>query len=1124
MNLPPIKKQPSELESVKKASKRPEKKEGIIGRAMGWIKGTFGGGASQKKEIDVSLPKKDLDGRAMEKGEKTEFEGETEGKKSGFLQSVVEGVGSLFGVNKEERLPSDILNSIDPESRLGQAIIDNENNIVGKFEKYFKEKVEQEQVQELHKIPPFHDVVIGSDEAEYNAILDLIEKEIEAGTFPEFNKAEFNKELFKKEPLMFMIKALANNREKTDLFFVVEYLSNKNEGFKEAFGKFKRGSEAYFYEIRKAKRNPQDVDYQKAIARYSQLEALLEAIHKFDEEEWDALEAEFGRSFGEEFEKLETYLVQKEAEEFQELIQGLSHTLFLNDKEYQDARRVIDNRVYLAGNTLDVGKLYFSDPEFRNAYNQLNARFKGVEGLLGYHLGREDAEEGLVSVQDFAKAVGAEFVGDTAQFVADHKGRLLLSPAVIIGVAVFGVQVIPVAGMGSAIVNIVKKVAPAVKKLLIESDVLFDYKAAQEDRKVRTSFLQNVFLEAPTDEQKKRALDNLLKANLLFKEDVKGDAALKAYLNEQKIEIDNLPSFSDFREARLQFKRLMKEDFPDEKLLKDLIGDLYEGGLVYLEDFQGWSNEEIKKVLPEGISKKDLPTLKEAKDVRNPSLFLLKGGVKLTTEEKFAELAKLHKQGILFKEDIARLKDDKVASEEAVNAFLKDNNISLDDLPSSQTYYYKTNVTLKKQDDVKREPYLKKLQDESISQEAKLLVLKKMHLAGICFLNDLELSGLEEKTVAAFKKFVGLSPSERKKIHDEAKTGEAILSKHEAVLKSKSASVEEKMDSLLELEMEGLLSKEHAKMVGEPTHISYNATFLGKAELMTNKLEDAHEHYQVGVYHRLKKLGTAVREGIKNVAYEGLEQHQGKIAMGLVYVAGGGWMAIGGAAFVGDIAGVIWRKERAVEIVHGPMREVKGAVDLGIGLMAGVASDFTDIPAKNIHERIAKQLRVPSERQVKQGAAYIMNKGIGAVKWATLSASIGAFIGGTFGLKVGMAIGSFYGMCVTDGKIDQNPRGGWPRAIKFSAVGALVGSVVPLVIAAVAAGLALAGIIGATAGIAVASGGLALIIPLILFGIYAGFQIAGLTGVDPEDKSDTVMDQLTNYEPMNLERAGVFLI
>jgi len=1120
MNLPPAQQQkpPKVGGAESQTPKRPEGKEGIMTRAMGWIKGTFWGGPSLKKEIDVALPQTGLNGREMEKGEREAVRADKGGKKSGFFKSVLEGVGSIFGLNREEKeLQSEILSSInDPESLLGLAIADNTNEIVINTSKYFREKIRQEQAQELGKMQSqsFQDVVIESNEKEFNLILDLIEKEIEAGTFPELDKTTFNRALFEKDPLSFMVKALANNREKTDLYFVVDYLSNKNEAFREAFGKLKLETETYFYELRKAKRDPKDIDYQKAIVRYLQLESLLEAIHEFDEDEWGDLETEFNKSFGEEYEKLQSFLIEKEAQEFEKMMQELANTLFVNDKEYQKARMVIDKHVYLAGDTLDVGQLYFSNPEFRDAYNQINARFKGVEGLLGYRL-QSNREENLMSVEDFAKAVAREFAGDTAQYVADHKGRLLLSPAIIIGAAVFGVQVIPAAIAGSAIVNIAKKAVPAMHRVLVESDVLFDFKAAQEDRKVRAPILQHVFLEAPTAEQRKRALDNIIKANLLFREDVEGDSELKAYLIEQKVDLEKLPKFSDYRDSRLQFKRLMREDFPNEELLQGLISELHASNLIYLDDFKGWSDKEISQVLPKGVRKEDLPTLKDAKDIRNPSLFLLKGGVKLTVEQKLGELAKLHKKGILFKEDVARLKDAKVASEEEVNAFLKENKISLDDLPSDQTYYYKTNVTLKQQEDVKREPYLKMLQDSNKSQSDKLLVLKKMHLEGICFLDDLQFPGLDEKTVAQFKEFVKFSPSERRKMHDEAKTGGAILAKHEAVLKS-NASEAEKMDSLLELEMEGLLSKEHAKMVGPVIDKRYGHAFLNKPEAMTHELEDAHEHYQVGVYHRLKKLG--------DVAYEGIKQNPGKIAMGLAFVGGGGWMTIGGVALMGDIAGVIWRKERAVEIVHGPMKEVKGAVDLGIGVVAGVVSDFTDIPAENIHKRIAEQLHVPSERQVKQGAAYIMNKGIGAVKWATLSASIGTFIGGAFGLKVGAAIGSFYGLCVTDGKIDQNPPGGWYRAIKFSAVGALVGSVVPLVMAALVAGLALAGVIGATAGIAVASGGLALIIPLILFGVYAGFQIAGLTGVDVDENADEVVDQIANYEPMNLEKAGVYLV
>jgi len=58
-----------------------------------------------------------------------------------------------------------------------------------------------------------------------------------------------------------------------------------------------------------------------------------------------------------------------------------------------------------------------------------------------------------------------------------------------------------------------------------------------------------------------------------------------------------------------------------------LVGDLHESGLLYQEDFQGWSEEDISNVLPKGVTNKDLPTLVEEKNTRNSSLFLIKGGV-----------------------------------------------------------------------------------------------------------------------------------------------------------------------------------------------------------------------------------------------------------------------------------------------------------------------------------------------------------------------------------------------------------------------------------------------------------------------------------------------------------------
>lgn len=1106
--------------SDKQPKVAPKKEQAHIGsRPIGWVdwvKG-FWGGSTQTSEEDKHLrvPDTELEERELEEGQKegVELLHEKESEKPGFFKTMLNAVGNLFtedkkkkegeALNEEQKiLQEKILEAIEnPESLLAEYVEENAYNIVANTDRFFAEKMVEHEAQELKNMASFQDAVIGGDEEKenYNYILTVLEDL--SGTFPD---VEFNKALFQKEPLSFMLKALSENKEKTDLYFMINYIANDNPLFKEAFTDLKGKTQAYFFELRKAKRDPQDHEYQEAASIHDWLIALEEAIHECDDKDWESLEEEFQKSFGEKFDEAEQFLTKKEDQEFQQIFQKLAQTLLVNDKEYQKARLVIDNRVYQAGDTVNIAQLYFNDPEFRDAYNLVNARFKGIKGLLD--IGWKDkTEESLMSVDDLLKGL----VGDTGQVIAENNGKLLLSPALIIGTAVLGVQVIPIA----AGLSIVKQALPAMKKMLVESDLLFDNTAAREDQKIRRSFMQHIFLEAPTAEQRKRALDNLLNSNVLFIEDLDADPELKEYVVAQGKDPKELPSFSDYREKRSQFRILMDQDFPSEVMLKDLIEELNDSDLIYQEDFKGWSDEEISKVLPQGVKKEDLPTVEEAKNIRNTSLFLVKGGVKLSVEQKLGEVAKLHQKGVLFKEDIARLKGEKVATDEEIAEFLKRNNISLEDLPSIQTHYYKTNVSLKQQEDRKREPFMAILKDSTKSQAEKLLALKKMHLEWVCFLDDLELEGLEAKTVTDFKRFVSLSPAARKKMHDEAKTGDAILSKCEAVLKS-DASREEKMDSLLELEMEGLLSEKHKNMIDKPTLILYDALFLDKADKMSNKLENAHEHYQYGVYNRLVKLG--------GIAYEGVKQNPGKVFAGLAFGAGGGWMAIGGAAFAGDIAGVVWRKEHAVEIFNGPMKDVKNTIDLGIRAMSGVVSDFTDIPAKNIHDRIAKHL--PSDRKIKQGAAIMLNKSIGTIKTSTLGASVGSIFGIT-GMKIGAAVGSFYGAMVTDGKVSQVPAGGFERAFKFSGVGALVGAAVPIVVVAITAGLALAGLISATVGIGVASGGLAVIIPLILFGAYAGFQIAGLTGKDIVEKKDPVIDDLsTSYEPFSLEKAGVYLV
>lgn len=1124
MDLPPARSTPPRSGPRRSAFRKPVPKgplpqeQKTEGGFWGYIVDWFGGEERKKtKETDLNLSGTVLRERKLEEGERKPRE-----EKSSFVRSVSSFVEGLFLDADQKILQENWMLSIEDEnSPLRQAIEGNENGIVSKADEYFKEKQAQDQAQKIGEIKSFDKAFDANSDDDYNLVLNTLETKIRE--IYDFKDVEFKKELFEKNPLEFMMRALAYSKEeKTDLNFIIEYIGKKDPDFATAFEKLKNKTQNYFFELRKANRDPKDEEFQRKNTWYNELLALQEAMHEaFEPEEWDVVDREFEKYFGNNFREVESFLIEKENKEFEKLFQELSHTLFVNDEEYKKARLVIDNRVYLAGqagNQLNFAQLYFNDKEFREAYNLVSARFKGVEGLIG--LDWQSQEDHFMSVGDFARGIAGELIGEAATFLNDNKGKMFLTPTLLIGTAVFGSQVALAMVGGSIILNIAKVAVPAMQKVLIESGVYYDYKAAKEDRDIRAPFLQQVFLGAPTSEQKRRALDILLNQDLLFIEDLESDPELVDYLIEKEIDFEKLPSINSYREIRLQYKSLMKEDFPDNETLKELIGNMHQDGLLYFDDFKDWSDDDIKEVLPPGIKIEDLPKIKDLQKIRNPSLFLLRGGVQLSVDQRLERLGKLHQKGLLFKEDMGRLKADGFATDSDIEDFLMRNKISLEDLPSLETYYHRTNVTLKKQDDLKREPFLKILKDSNASQADKLFALKNMHLLGVCFLDDLKLEGLDEQMIADFQHFVSMKPTDRKRMHDEAKTGDAFLAKHEAVLKS-TASPEEKMISMLELEMEGLLSKEHRDMVDKPTLIRYNAMYLGKPALMVNKLVDAHEHYQYGVYDRFYKLS--------NVIYEGIKQNTGKIAGAMTlaihgakgFVTGKEWMEVAGAAFAANIAGVIWRGEPAIEIFHGPMKDIKGAIDVGVNVFAGVVSDFTDWPAKDIHERVMKKL--PSNRKIKQDAAFMLNKSIGAAKMATLSAALGSIFG-TTGLKIGAVLGSFYGLMVTDGKINQVPAGGWIRALKFSGVGALLGAVVPVVFAAVVVGVGLAGLISGGIAIGVALGGLALIIPLLLLGAYAGFELAGLTGKDEEDKTDPVMDELAKYEPISLEQAGVYAL
>lgn len=766
---------------------------------------------------------------------------------------------------------------------------------------------------------------------------------------------------------------------------------------------------------------------------------------------------------------------------------------------------------------------YDTDNSLKNAIDAFEIREVALRKLLGFNCdaildksGRGIHRSGLERARDF---------------VLENPRASLATVSIAVGVLVSPIVPLAVGALalgGVASRRLYMKVEPRVTKavteaLITETNLIAYYK----EKKVRQAAFNKVLLEAPTTELKAQALKELLDRKLLFREDLDFSGLNKdefkevkkyvePYLKAQGIEVKDLPSFAEYRELRRDNLKILREPFVSDSTKRECIRQLFESELLFKEDLARFSPTERAGLLNGlNIVYEKLPEIKSLSETRNSLLQVLNGGIELTVEQRFEELKNLHAMGLFFQEDFGRVKKHNPELEQDFRKYIGEERIK--DLKPIRGRYIKTKVALQQEHDEVRKPFLVILKDNKSSPEQKLFALKQMHMNRLCFREDLELSLIDETVKREFFEFIKRTPAERAAEFMKRTDAVKIIAGHEQVLKSKTSSFEDKLDSFVALYVEGLKPpSELKKLVADgAVVVEFNRRFLVNLSMVSNILPTRKDYYEKGYYEILSGLAEGVGKAM-------LKQHPGKVALVGAYAMGAGPVMTVAAGAAGLAAGVAVRRESPNELIAIPIRDTKTVAKGGIELAGEIITDFTTIETKDLQARLIEWL--PSENRIKTVSTEILNKGVGTLKYGVMGGAIGGTLAGmvssslvSTGVQVGGVIGGAYGMSITDRTVNQIPAGGLVRAMKFSSAGALVGAVTPLMIGIFTMGLAFGGLIAMGTALSIFSFGLGLIIPLIIFGVYAGFQIAGMTGVDiEENEEDLPLRMLEQYEPEEL--------
>lgn len=575
-----------------------------------------------------------------------------------------------------------------------------------------------------------------------------------------------------------------------------------------------------------------------------------------------------------------------------------------------------------------------------------------------------------------------------------------------------------------------------------------------------------------------------------------------------KVGVD-LKTAKEDRELRMPYLERIFALEVSEKEKLNFMKQLYENGVLFTNDLEE-IDESLREEFFKGIERgeESILSLEEVVEGRKPLLKILNDPY-ATQILKIDALERLYRGGLLYKSDI----DQNLVDTSIKNAFF--DKINKD--RRQEDYLIEDGLRDMKALKPWRNAALFLIRGVDLGMDDKLQQMKELNKKGLLFREDMKqfeqaIGG--KKLIERFYKEERIYYEKLPELASHYTWKKSDLRRADnqkripCLEKLENADRKVQLEGLHELQKMGLCFKQDLDKVSDSVRSEF-----GKS-VNLNQLSDRAAYYRVGLGERFVRI-VSVERAIGTVAIAG------GIAMAGGIISGGG--LIGGGLIAGGLIGGFRDiVDDPAKVVAGALVGVNGVIEITAEAMDATFGSFLYSKATAIQDRVIKVL--PTNAKIKEQATFATNKVIGGMKWGVLGAAIGSQIAGIFGVKVGFAVGSFFGFCSTNGRVKQVPPGGFIRAIKFSSIGALVGSLVPLVLGMVVGGLALAGLIAASTALTVATMGLGLVIPCLLFGIFAGYQIAGFTGKDEELKVDDPVVKKLEYKIPTFEVAKALLL
>lgn len=863
-------------------------------------------------------------------------------------------------------------------------------------------EIAEDKARPIEEIGSYQEEVYSAGKEYFDFVFNAIEKAVKDGKFKGFDK--FDRKLYEENPIKFITDINVDMAD-MDLQFVVNSLMDSNEEFEKALQLILLKTEKYFDEAILAARKA-DKDYMDLARDHDKLEYILDEINETymnNDEERDLALGNFDRVYGQEFENLRERCAQQEKAQFDEFF----HELMKDDADYLAAKAVLE-KYMKEGGELNFEEA-FEDPEFWDAYGVVYDKFAAVCDVTGftfkYNAGMTmDPHELMAQMQ----AEGKEGMLD---YIKNHPGRFAYSPALVLGTAIMGWTFAPIVVGGVFAGHVMKRAVPAVQKELEMTGFYYDIRQARVDREVRLPMLGKIYAKDLSTEDKLESLKLLHEKGILYQEDM---VEINEYMQDKLKEaigeeaFKEIPSRASMMKARKPLLKVLNETFGNKQVRVDILKQMYQGGVLFLEDLEQEDENVQEAFLKElAIKKEEVNSIKALSKIRNRHLYLAKG-VLVSDQEKLDCIKKLYNMGIWFKEDMVKLEKE---FPDIWRKLIPQNGFDETRIKDTQQHYL-TERSLKEDHDKLRAEILEnpKFAKDGVPTLEGLMALRSI---GLCFKQDI-VKVPEEVAMAFAKSLVGI----------------------------------------------------------------FSSTEL-------DDLPDQETFYDYGVARQVVKFGQAMG----NLLFKG-----GKAAYNNIY-------------------------NDPVNIVYGPMKGIKGAVQIGAEALEETFGTFTDVETKALSDRVAKVL--PGDKKLKAQAAFAFNKAVGTLKWSAIGAGIGGLLTSWFGLTslpgmfYGGIVGGAFGAYITQGRVSQIPPGGFIRAIKFGAIGALVGAVCAGVLIFGGPALWAAGVVGlgTAIGLIMVGAGFA---PLVILGAVIGYEIAGLTGKDqPKEIKDPLAELL--YEEPSLE-------